>query len=76
VGGESDAETGEAVVAYVVPAPGQQLDATELRAAAAASLARFKVPARIEVVPALPHTVTGKIMRWQLAAGAETGAGR
>jgi long-chain acyl-CoA synthetase len=76
VGGEPDEETGEAVVAYVVPAAGEQLDATDLRAAVAISLARFKVPSRIEVVAALPHTVTGKIMRWQLAAGARTGAGR
>jgi long-chain acyl-CoA synthetase len=29
-------------------------------------LARFKLPRRIEVVDALPHTVTGKVMKWRL----------
>jgi long-chain acyl-CoA synthetase len=55
------------VHAYVVPTPGTHLDAADLRAAAARSLARFKLPKVVEIVPALPHTVTGKIMKWQLA---------
>jgi long-chain acyl-CoA synthetase len=76
VGGEPDENTGETVVAYVVAARGAQLDADELRAAAGASLARFKLPTRIDIVDALPHTVTGKIMRWQLSAGAGRDAGR
>ncbi|HEV7192778.1 MAG TPA: AMP-binding protein [Jatrophihabitantaceae bacterium] len=67
VTGIPDEVTGEAVVAYVVPTPGARLDADLLLAAAARSLARFKLPARISVVDALPHTVTGKIMKWQLA---------
>ena len=69
VTGVPDDATGEAVVAYVVPARGVQLNADELRAAAARSLARFKLPSRIEIVDTLPHTVTGKIMKWQLAQG-------
>ena len=68
VTGEPDEITGEAVVAYVVPAPGRDLDAEELLAPRPRSLARFKLPSRICVVDALPHTVTGKIMKWQLAA--------
>lgn len=67
VTGEPDDVTGETVVAYVVPAPGAQLDTDALLAAAAQQLARFKLPSRIEVVDTLPHTVTGKIMKWQLA---------
>jgi len=58
--------SGEAVQAWVVPSPGAELDRDELLAAAAASLARFKLPERIHVVDQLPHTVTGKIMKWQL----------
>jgi long-chain acyl-CoA synthetase len=74
VTGEPDAVTGEAVVAYVVPARGAHLDPEALLAAAARSLARFKLPARISVVDTLPHTVTGKIMKWQLARnGADVG---
>ena len=41
--------------------------------AAARSLARFKLPPAIEIVAALPHTVTGKIMKWQLGEPAEGG---
>jgi long-chain acyl-CoA synthetase len=58
--------TGEAVQAWVVPRPGSDLDADELLAVAARSLARFKLPERIHVVETLPRTVTGKIMKWQL----------
>jgi long-chain acyl-CoA synthetase len=65
--GVDDAVTGEAVHAYVVPAAGVRLDAGDLLSAAAGSLARFKLPKVLEIVPALPHTVTGKIMKWQIA---------
>ncbi len=64
--GVPDPDTGEAAYAYVVPAPGAHLDAERLREQAAASLARFKLPRVIEIVATLPHTVTGKIMKWQL----------
>ncbi|MCW2526779.1 MAG: AMP-dependent synthetase and ligase [Pseudonocardiales bacterium] len=64
--GVPDEATGEAVVAYVVPKPGSQLDPQELLAGAAGSLARFKLPRRVEIVDALPHTVTGKVKKWQL----------
>ncbi|MEO9140443.1 MAG: AMP-binding protein [Jatrophihabitans sp.] len=69
--GVDDAETGEAVHAYVVAAEGVVLRPDELLAAAAGSLARFKLPSVIEVVSALPHTVTGKIMKWQLEPSAD-----
>jgi long-chain acyl-CoA synthetase len=65
--GAPDPRTGEAVHAYVVPAPGVTLDPAALLAAAARSLARFKLPTALDVVSTLPHTVTGKIMKWQLA---------
>jgi long-chain acyl-CoA synthetase len=67
VAGVPDDRTGEAVEAWVVPAAGARLDPDDLLAAAAGSLARFKVPRRVHVVEALPHTVTGKIVKWQLA---------
>ena len=64
--GVEDAETGEAVVAYVVPAAGAHIDVDDLLSVAARSLARFKLPRHVEVVDALPHTATGKVMKWQL----------
>jgi long-chain acyl-CoA synthetase len=66
VTGVPDPHTGEAVYAYVVPVAGTTLDAERLREQAAGSLARFKLPRVIEIVSTLPHTVTGKIMKWQL----------
>ena len=74
VAGVPDGVTGEAVVAYVVAAPGAHLDPERLAAAAAHKLARFKLPSRIQVVETLPHTVTGKIMKWQLGAGGAGGS--
>lgn len=64
--GAPDPRTGEAVVAYVVAGRGVELDADALRAEAARSLARYKVPSRVELVPTLPHTVTGKVQKWRL----------
>ncbi|MCD4527348.1 class I adenylate-forming enzyme family protein [Nocardioides sp. cx-173] len=65
--GVEDADTGEAVVAYVV-APG--LDAAQVEADVrehcATRLARFKQPSRIEVVDELPLTVTGKVQKGRL----------
>jgi long-chain acyl-CoA synthetase len=64
--GVPDPRTGAAVLAVVAPAPGAVVDADELRAHAAASLARYKVPSAIVVLPALPHSLTGKISRARL----------
>jgi len=64
--GVADEATGAAVRAYVVPAAHAVLDPAVLLAAAARSLAHFKLPRAIEIVDRLPHTVTGKIMKWQL----------
>jgi long-chain acyl-CoA synthetase len=66
--GADDQVTGEAVVAYVVPAEGASLDPDQLVSAAAESLAKFKLPREVSVVDTLPHTVTGKVMKWRLKA--------
>ena len=67
--GVPDEDTGEAVVAYVV-APDQDPETVEaaVRARCVVRLARFKQPRRIEVVDALPHTVTGKVRKGSLRA--------
>jgi fatty-acyl-CoA synthase len=59
--GVPDERWGEAGVAFVVPAPGHDLDATRLRHDVRAHLAGFKVPREVVVVAALPQTGTGKI---------------
>ncbi|WP_369257895.1 AMP-binding protein [Geodermatophilus amargosae] len=64
--GVPDARTGAAVRAVVVLVPGAQATAAELRAHAAAALARYKVPTSITFRSALPHSLTGKISRARL----------
>ena len=64
--GIPDEASGESLRAFVVAEPGHDLVPDELVAAAARSLARFKLPRRIEVVDALPYTLTGKVKKWQL----------
>lgn len=54
---------GEAVAAEVVLKPGLQLSGEELVARLKTLLAGFKVPKRIEVVPALPRNVMGKVQK-------------
>ena len=58
----------EQAVVYAVPLPGA--DRAEVRRAIAGAvrrdLARFKRPARVEVVDALPVTSTGKVARYRL----------
>ena len=66
--GVDDDLTGQAVVAYVVPARGEsaELVAAGVRDHCGARLARFKQPSRIEMVDALPLTVTGKVQKGRL----------
>ncbi|MFL6161618.1 MAG: AMP-binding protein [Jatrophihabitantaceae bacterium] len=62
---------GELLAAYVVPEPGIPLDADALLAQASRSLARFKLPRQVIEVDTLPHTATGKVMKWRLRPGAD-----
>jgi len=60
------------VVAFVQPAPGQELDVAALSRWANERLAPYKRPAEIIVKPELPIGPTGKIFKIrlkQLAAG-------
>jgi long-chain acyl-CoA synthetase len=75
--GVPDEQTGEAVVAFVVA----KKDAGEPGRLAAAiaeqcqtRLARFKHPARIEVVDGLPYSATGKVAKGRLRALARSEA--
>ncbi|NQW11040.1 MAG: AMP-binding protein [Alphaproteobacteria bacterium] len=68
VGGVPDQETGEAVVAVVVPAPGRTVDPERLRAWLGERIERYKIPSRLAVVDALPVGRTGKADRGAVAA--------
>ena len=64
VGGAPDARWGSQVVAFVVPALIEEPpDLEELRGWVAGRLERFKAPRRLELVPAIPRTASGKIRR-------------
>jgi long-chain acyl-CoA synthetase len=65
--GVEDDRTGEAVVAYV-RAPGAEPAGVQdaCRRHSEKRLARFKWPARIEVVDQLPLTATGKVQKGRL----------
>jgi long-chain acyl-CoA synthetase len=64
--GIPDAEFGEALCAYVQPQPGAALDSGAVRAYAAAHLAKYKVPRRIEFLDVLPREDSGKIFTRKL----------
>ena len=64
--GEPDPQWGERIVAVVALKAGQSLSLDELRDFAGASLARYKLPRRLEFVAALPRNATGKILKYEL----------
>jgi long-chain acyl-CoA synthetase len=64
--GVPDPRTGAAVRAVVVLEEGAAVTAEELREHAAASLARYKVPASVWFLEHLPHSLTGKVSRARL----------
>ncbi len=65
--GETDERSGERVVAFVVPRSGAEPPtATQLVAHLRSRIARYKIPARFEIVERLPYTVTGKVLRREL----------
>jgi len=64
--GEPSTATGEAVVAFVVPAPGRIVDEDSLIEHCRSELARYKVPTRVVAAPGLPIGPTGKLQRNRL----------
>ncbi len=57
---------GTAIVAWVVPRNGSEVTERSVRRYVATVLPRYMVPARVEVVEALPRTSNGKIDRQRL----------
>ena len=61
--GVPDDRWGETVKAVVVGRPDHTVDPAEVIAFCRGQLARFKCPASVDVVDALPHTATGKVVK-------------
>jgi 2,3-dihydroxybenzoate-AMP ligase len=57
-----DADLGERICVFVVPQPGLQISLAAIRdGLAAAGVAKFKWPERLEIVAELPVTKVGKL---------------
>ena len=56
----------EEVVAFVQPLPGRVLDAEELRAFVETKLAPYKRPSEYRIMPELPASATGKLLKVKL----------
>jgi carnitine-CoA ligase len=65
--------TEDEVKAFVVAAPGAEIDLAKLRAYAAERLSAFKVPRFWQVIDELPRTPTARIAKHQLPAGHQPG---
>ena len=61
--GVAHPHTGEAVKAFVVPESGSSITESDVQAFCAGRLARYKCPATVTFVDALPHGLAGKLLR-------------
>jgi carnitine-CoA ligase len=61
------------VKAFVVPAPGREVDFDELRAWTAQQLSAFKVPRFWQALDALPRTPTARVAKHRLPTGHQPG---
>ncbi|MFF8907522.1 class I adenylate-forming enzyme family protein [Streptomyces olivaceoviridis] len=64
--GVPDGYRGETVKAYVSLRPGAETDPDELAAYCKERLAAYKYPRQVEILPDLPKTASGKILRREL----------
>ena len=74
MGGRPGDDGNEEVVAFVELVAGGAADPHELQAFAAANLAPYKRPAELRVLPALPASATGKVLRNELKQLAQRGS--
>jgi long-chain acyl-CoA synthetase len=79
VGGVPDEQQSEAVKAWIVLKPGEQLEVETLRSFCREKLSGYKIPSRVEFRTSLPKTMVGKHLRRVLvsesashSAGSET----
>src|SRR5262249_9190353 len=64
--GIPDDRLGEVGMAYVVVRPGAKLVPEDLIAWSRDRIANYKVPRRVEILPALPMNATGKVLKYEL----------
>ncbi|MFJ9551035.1 AMP-binding protein [Streptomyces erythrochromogenes] len=64
--GVPDPYRGESVKAYVSLRPGTSAEPEELAAHCAERIAAYKYPRQVEILPVLPKTTSGKILRREL----------
>jgi acyl-CoA synthetase (AMP-forming)/AMP-acid ligase II len=64
--GIPDSRWGETVMAVVAPKQGKTLDMDELRTFLKPRIADFKIPRILEIMPALPKNVSGKVLKFKL----------
>jgi len=72
--GVKDEVRGEVPKAFVIPRDGETLDEKDLRQFCRDHLASYKVPKHIDIVPDLPRSPTGKIIKRALVAAAQAGS--
>jgi len=64
--GVDDAALGEVPKAFVVPAPGNNVEVEDLEAFCQENLAKYKVPRVFSIMDELPKNTTGKILKKEL----------
>lgn len=64
--GAPDEQLGQAILAVVAPRDGHEIDRQRLMRTCLEELPRYKLPAHVLVVPALPRTPAGKVARAEL----------
>lgn len=64
--GVKDTILGEAIKAYIVPRPGNDITAQEIKDYCANKLAKYKIPQRIEFLNKLPKNSSGKVLKEKL----------
>ncbi len=64
--GVPDEKYGEAIMAWVMLKPGEQMTEDEVRDYCKGNIAYYKVPRYIKFVTSFPMTVTGKVQKYQM----------
>jgi len=73
--GVPDERAGEVGMAFVIPAPGQDVTPDGVVAWCRENMANYKVPRRVAVVDELPTTPSGKVMKFKLREQAQARPG-
>ena len=73
--GVPDAKYGEELIACIIPRPGVEVDAEEIREFCRGRIAHYKIPRYVTMVDSFPMTVTGKIQKFALSRQVTTRLG-